>query len=54
VAATVPQWHKPKNFFTQFIDLIFTSFIERPFTNVFIAPRRLNVAACLYRARNAD
>jgi len=34
-----------------FVDWIFTSFVERPFTNVFNAAVRLNAAACLYRAR---
>jgi hypothetical protein len=37
-----------------FVDWIFTSFVERPFTNVFNATPRLNAAACLYRACNAD
>jgi len=41
-------------FFTIFIDWIFTSFVERPFTNVFNATSRLNATACLYRACNAD
>jgi hypothetical protein len=39
---------------THFVDLIFTSFSEPPFTNVFNATWRLSGFACLYRARNAD
>jgi hypothetical protein len=43
-----------KTFFTMFVDWIFTSFVERPFTNVFDAAAPMNAAACLYRACNAD
>ena len=43
-----------KNLFTMFVDWIFTSFVARPFTNIFSVAAPLNAATCLYRARNAD
>jgi len=46
---------EPANtFFTIFVDWIFTSSIERPFTNVFDVVAALSAATCLCRACNAD
>jgi hypothetical protein len=43
-----------KTFFTMFVDWIFTSFVERTFTNVFGVAAPLNAAACLCPVCNAD
>ena len=40
--------------FIIFVDPIFTTFIERAFTNVFDVIAEINAAACLWRAGNAD
>ncbi len=37
-----------------FVDGIFTTFIERPFTNTSDPTSQNAVIACVYRARNAD
>jgi hypothetical protein len=42
------------NFFIIFVDLIFTTLFERPFTKVFDVPGANSAFSCLYRARNAD
>jgi hypothetical protein len=43
-----------KILFTISVDWIFTSFIERRFTNVFLVTARFDLTACLYRACHAD
>jgi hypothetical protein len=42
-----------KNFFVIFVDAIFTTLIEPPFTNVFEVAAPVAAIACLYRAGNA-
>jgi hypothetical protein len=37
-----------------FVDRIFTSFVERPFTKVFSIAAPSNAVACLCRVGNAD
>ena len=37
-----------------FVDRIFTTFIERAFTNVSDVIAEINAVACLWRAGNAD
>jgi hypothetical protein len=44
----------PQNFFTIFVDAIFTTLFERPFTNTFDVIAQTQAFACLYRAGNAD
>jgi hypothetical protein len=40
-----------KTFFSIFVDAIFTTLFERPFTNVFDVTAPLAAPACLYPAR---
>ena len=42
------------NFVITFVDVIFTTFIEPPFTNVFNASARNAAFACVCRAGNVD
>jgi hypothetical protein len=42
------------DFFIIFVDRIFTSLLQRPFTNDFDQLQRIDRAACLWRARHAD
>jgi len=41
-------------FFIIFIDRIFTTLIQRLFTNAFDVTAQTAAFSCLYRARNAD
>jgi hypothetical protein len=43
-----------KNFFINFVDRIFTTLFERPFTNVFDVTEANAAISCVYRACNAD
>jgi hypothetical protein len=43
-----------KNLFIIFVDAIFTTLFERPFTNTFDVIAQMRSFACLYRAGNAD
>jgi hypothetical protein len=43
-----------EKFFIIFVDGIFTTLFERPFTNTFDASARNAAIACVYRAGNAD
>jgi hypothetical protein len=43
-----------KNLFIIFVDAIFTTLFERPFTNTFDVIAQTRTFACLYRAGNAD
>jgi len=47
-------WGHRENFFIIFVDRIFTTLFDPPFTNVFDAPAPIAAIACLYRAGNAD
>jgi len=47
-------WQTPRQFFITFVDVIFTTFIEPPFTNIFDASARNAAIACVYRACNVD
>jgi hypothetical protein len=38
---------RPRNFFSIFVDRIFTTFIERPFTNAFDAIRETLAMSCV-------
>jgi hypothetical protein len=40
-----------KTFFIHFVDAIFTTLFERPFTNVFDVMAQTPAPACLYPAR---
>jgi hypothetical protein len=40
-----------KTFFIIFVDAIFTTLFERPFTNVFDVMAQTPAPACVYRAR---
>ena len=42
------------NSFITFVDIIFTTFSERPFTNAFDDMRQTAAIACVVRAGNAD
>jgi hypothetical protein len=50
----VTRAHFVKNLFTIFVDAIFTTLFERPFTNTFDVIAQTRTIACLYRAGNAD
>jgi hypothetical protein len=41
-------------FFTFFVDRIFTTLVERPFTNVFGVIALYNLASCLWLLCNVD
>jgi len=43
-----------RNFFTFFVDRIFTTLVERPFTNVFGVIALYNFASCLWLLCNVD
>jgi hypothetical protein len=43
-----------KNSVIVFVDRIFTTFIQPPFTNVFDTIAPIAVTTCLYPVRNAD
>jgi hypothetical protein len=43
-----------EKFFIIFVDRIFTTLFECPFTNVFDGTGTSSAIACLYLARNAD
>ncbi len=43
-----------KIFFIIFVDRIFTTLFECPFTNVFIVTARAQAIPCVYRECNAD
>jgi hypothetical protein len=51
--ATRNKVYTPKQFFIIFVDAIFTTLFERPFTNVFDVNAQSATNTCLYRARNA-
>jgi len=53
-AAAQMTWQTPRQFFITFVDAIFTTFIERPFTNIFDASARNAAIACVYRACHVD
>jgi hypothetical protein len=41
-------------FFIIFVDVLFTTLFERPFTKVFDVIAQTTAGSCLYLARNAD
>jgi len=43
-----------ENFFTLFVDAIFTTLLKRPFTNTFEVIETKGLRDCLCRARHAD
>jgi len=43
-----------RSFFIIFVDRIFTSFLQQPFTKAFDAIVRIDMAACLCRTGHAD
>jgi hypothetical protein len=46
-----PRNDVPKTFFIIFVDAIFTTLFERPFTNVFDVMAQTPAPACVYPAR---
>jgi hypothetical protein len=52
-AATVPVIARSRRFII-FIDRMFTTSLQRLFTNAFDVSAQIAVISCVYRARNAD
>jgi hypothetical protein len=46
--------HAAKNFFIIFVDVMFTTLFERPFTKVFDVIGQIAANSCVYLGRNAD